>query len=132
MGKQITRRPCQEWNNRAIRVCGAESVEKVSSSTWKVSDCSTGGRAGGLTCPHQAKGTTEAKAWMQQFGCLGNKGVCSVSWMRREGRVAYTRLRCHSKWKSQQGEGLPQFFCLNLDDHTPPTGPPLGQRSYAL
>lgn len=72
MGKEITMRSCQEWNKREIHVCGAESVEKVSSSTWKVLDCSSEGRAGGLTCPCKAKGTTEAKASMQRFGCLGN------------------------------------------------------------
>lgn len=37
MGEQITMRSCQKWNNREMHVCGAEHVEKVSSSTWKVS-----------------------------------------------------------------------------------------------
>lgn len=74
MGEQITMRSCREWNNRQMHVCGAERVEKVSSSTWKVSDCFAKDRDGGLTCPWQAEGSSlVAKASMSQSGCLGSR-----------------------------------------------------------
>lgn len=106
MGEQITMRSRQEWNNRQMHICGAEHMEKVSSSTWKVSDCSAKGRAGGLTCPRQVEGSSlVAKAPIPQSGCLFR-----VSWMRGEGRGPYTCLLQHSKGKSQQGEGAcPNF-----------------------
>lgn len=81
MGEQITMRSCQEWNNREMHVCAAEHVSKVSSSPWKVSDCSAKGRAGGLTCPRQAEGSSLiAKAPMPHGLAVWGTG-CLFSFM---------------------------------------------------
>lgn len=69
--KQVIMKLCQEGNNREIQVSGAESTEKVSSSTWKASDCCKD-RVEGWPARHAEGQSIIAVAWLFE-----SQEVCS-------------------------------------------------------